>query len=60
MIYEFLKKEISQNNMKLNDNLVNEQEYKLWKESTLTKMDLFLLRNRITNVQYEDLLKLFI
>lgn len=55
MIYDVLKNNIKYQNNAYDKGVLTAESYNQWKESTLCKMDLFLLRNRITQAQYGEL-----
>lgn len=55
MAYTSMKKLITSQNQKLADGQITEAEYAIWKESTMTKLDVFLACNRMTAEQYEEL-----
>lgn len=55
MIYNTLKKTITYQNNSYNKGTCSAESYNQWKDSTLNKMDVFLLCDRITQAQYEEL-----
>lgn len=55
MAYTSMKKLIQNENQKFDKGIVSPQEYNLWKENTINKLDVFLACNRITSAQYEEL-----
>lgn len=60
MIYNSLEKTISFQNGNFKRGALTIEEYSQWKSSTLSKMDVFLLFNRITQEQYENLNSMFL
>lgn len=60
MAYTSMKKLITNQNIKYKNGSVTKQEYDLWKESTMTKLDVFLACNRVTVEQYEELVNMFL
>ena len=60
MLYESLKKVINAENKRYKENLVTTEEYEHFRENTIKKMDMFVVMNRITTTQYEELSDMFI
>lgn len=58
MAYSTMKKLITNQNNKLTNGTITQDDYDLWKESTTNKLDVFLACNRITSSQYEELIGL--
>lgn len=55
MAYTTMKKLITNQNIKYNNGVISDDSYRLWKTSTLNKLDVFLACDRITQEQYEEL-----
>ena len=55
MAYTTMKKLIANQNIKYNNEVISDDSYRLWKASTLNKLDVFLACDRITQEQYEEL-----
>lgn len=55
MIFNLLKKQIASEKAKLEKGKIIEEEYSIFKEQTMNKLDVFLATNRITQEQYEEL-----
>nr|WP_296035964.1 hypothetical protein [uncultured Enterocloster sp.] len=53
--YKLLVTTINAKNKQLDSSEITKEEYDSWKEDILKKMDLFLLRGRITDDQYNEL-----
>ena len=53
--YKLLVTRINAKNKQLDSSEITKEEYDSWKEDILKKMDLFLLRGRITDDQYNEL-----
>lgn len=53
--YKLLVTTINAKNKQLDSSEITKEEYVSWKEDILKKMDLFLLRGRITDDQYNEL-----
>ena len=50
-----MKKLIDNKNTQYRNGEVTAEEYNTWKETTITKLDMFLACDRITSEQYEEL-----
>lgn len=59
-MYRLMKKIIERKNEKFQNASITKDDYKLWKENTLKKLDMFLACDRITAEQYEELTALLI
>jgi hypothetical protein len=55
MAYTTMKKLITNQNNKLTNGTISQEDYDLWKESAQNKLDVFMACNRLTNAQYEEL-----
>lgn len=55
MAYTSMKKLITNQNIKYMNGTVDAESYSMWKNSTMNKLDVFLTGDRITQVQYEEL-----
>lgn len=55
MAYTVMKKLITNENTKFNNNMITADDYNLWKVGTLNKLDVFLACNRLSDAQYEEL-----
>ncbi|MBQ4523342.1 MAG: hypothetical protein IJA10_10395 [Lachnospiraceae bacterium] len=60
MAYTTMKKLIANQNIKYKNGAVDADSYKMWKNSTMNKLDVFLTCDRITQTQYEELLVLLL
>ena len=58
MTYKDCKKVIENNIRKMNNGEITSEEYQVFKSDMVDKLDVFLLNNRVTKEQYEELLKL--
>lgn len=58
MAYSTMKKLINNQNNKLANGTITEDDYNIWKESTINKLDVFLACNRMISAQYEELVGL--
>ena len=58
MAFKNYKKVIENNIRKMNSGEITSEEYQVFKSDMTNKLDVFLLNNRITKEQYEELLKL--
>lgn len=58
MAFKNCKKVIENNIRKMNSGEITSEEYQVFKSDMTNKLDVFLLNNRITKEQYEELLKL--
>lgn len=58
--YKNLKLIIAHNNAQYESGEITEEEYKRFKEEYLGYMDTFLMRKRISNVNYDELFDMFI
>lgn len=57
-IYNVLVKQITRNKAKVANGTMTEAEYEAYKEETISKMDIYLLGERITEEQYQELVEL--
>ena len=57
-IYSVLKKQITRNKEKVANGTMTSEEYATYKEETLSKMDIYLLGERITETEYQELVEL--
>lgn len=55
MAYITMKKLITNENNKLSNGVISQEDYELFKVNTMNKLDVFLACNRITTAQYEEL-----
>ena len=55
MAYTSMKKLITNQNIKYMNGTVDAESYNMWKVTTMNKLDVFLTGDRITQVQYEEL-----
>ena len=55
MAYTSMKKLITNQNIKHMNGTVDAESYNMWKITTMNKLDVFLTGDRITQVQYEEL-----
>ena len=55
MAYTSMKKLITNQNIKYMNGNVDAESYNMWKITTMNKLDVFLTGDRITQVQYEEL-----
>ena len=60
MAYISMKKLITNENNKYNSGTIIVDEYNLWKANTTKKLDVFYACNRLTDVQYEELIGMFL
>lgn len=60
MTYTLLKKLIEAENKRVENGEVSTEEHAAWKEQTLNKMDTFLICNRITQTQYNELSEMMV
>lgn len=58
MAYRSMLKLINAENALYDKGKVSNKEYATWKENTLSKLDVFLACNRISEEQYEELVGL--
>ena len=58
MTYKDCKKVIENNIRKMNTGEITSEDYQVFKSDMTDKLDVFLLNNRITKEQYNELLKL--
>ena len=58
MAFKNCKKVIENNIRKMNSGEITSEEYQVFKSDMVNKLDVFLLNNRITKEQYEELLRL--
>ena len=58
MAFKNCKKVIENNIRKMNTGEITSEEYQVFKSDMTNKLDVFLLNNRVTKEQYEELLKL--
>lgn len=58
MAYRAMKKVIENANKRLENGEMTQEEYDLFKQDSLNKLDVFLACNRITITQYEELEKM--
>ena len=50
-----MKKLIKNENTKLENGTITDEQYEIWKERTKKKLDVFLACDRLTSEQYEEL-----
>ena len=55
MAYSTMKKLILAKNTQYNKGSITQYEYEMWKNSQISKLDVFLTCDRITLAQYEEL-----
>ena len=55
MAYTSMEKLITNQNIKYMNGTVDAESYNMWKITTMNKLDVFLTGDRITQVQYEEL-----
>lgn len=55
MAYTTMKKLITNQNNKLANGSITQEEYELFKVNTMKKLDVFLACDRLTSAQYEEL-----
>lgn len=55
MAYTIMKKLITNQNNKLTNGSITQEEYELFKVNTMKKLDVFLACDRLTSAQYEEL-----
>lgn len=55
MAYRTMKKLIENENNKLENGTITQDEYDLFKANSMKKLDVFLACDRITSAQYEEL-----
>lgn len=55
MAYVTMKKLITNQNNKLANGSITQEEYELFKVNTMKKLDVFLACDRLTSAQYEKL-----
>lgn len=55
MAYTTMKKLITNQNNKLANGSITQEEYELFKMNTMKKLDVFLACDRLTSAQYEEL-----
>lgn len=55
MAYSSMKKIITNQNKRLENGLITDEEYELFKANTMKKLDVFLACDRLTPAQYEEL-----
>ena len=60
MIYSNMKKDIEKGNKEFESGLMTQEEYENFKTTNMNKLDAFLMRDRITSEQYEELSGMFI
>lgn len=60
MTYSSLRKLIENKNRQYENLTISKEEYQLWAENTKKQMDLFLMFNRITESQYQELMGMFL
>ncbi len=58
MIYNVMKKIITHNNELREQGAISEEDYNAWAEINASKLDVFLLCNRISQVQYQELISM--
>ena len=56
MTYKNCKKVIENKKAKVNDGVITTEEYETFKSDMADKLDVFLLNNRITKEQYNELI----
>lgn len=56
MAYRSMKKLIENANRELADGKVTQEEYDMYKQNCMNKLDVFLACNRLTASQYEELI----
>ena len=59
MAYTSMKKLITNENNKLKNGTITQEEYELFKVNSMKQMDVFLACDRITSSQYEELVGMF-
>ena len=60
MVYNNMKKVIEKGNKDFQAGLMSQEEYENFKSTNMNKLDVFLMRDRITSEQYEELSGMFI
>ena len=60
MVYSNMKKVIEKGNKEFESGLMTQEEYENFKTTNMNKLDVFLMRDRITSEQYEELSGMFI
>ena len=60
MAYTSMKKLIATKNTQYNKGNVTKYEYEMWKNSQVSKLDVFLSCDRITDEQYTELMDMFL
>lgn len=55
MAYTIMKKLITNQNNKLANGSIAQEEYELFKVNTMKKLDVFLACDRLTSAQYKEL-----
>ena len=55
-----MKKVIEKGNKEFDRGLMTQEEYENFKTTNMNKLDVFLMRDRITSEQYEELSGMFI
>lgn len=60
MLYQSLKKVIDNANEQYNAGTMSAEEYTQFKTSTIKKMDMFVVMDRISTTQYEELNGMFL
>lgn len=60
MAYSTMKKLILAKNTQYNKGSITQYEYEMWKSSQISKLDVFLTCDRITNEQYIELKDMFL
>lgn len=60
MAYSTMKKLIATKNAQYNKGNVTQYEYEMWKNSQVSKLDVFLACDRITDEQYSELMDMFL
>ena len=58
MLFSFIKTDIEQKNVMLQNGTVTEEQYALWKEGYQIKIAVFWSSDKITQEQYENLMSL--
>lgn len=58
MAYKTMKKLIENENAKLSNGTITQEEYDLFKVNTMKKLDVFLACDRLVTGQYEELVAL--
>ena len=60
MAYSTMKKLITNANGKLQDGSLNKEQYEEYREGQQKKLDVFFATGRLTEAQYEELMRMWI